>query len=613
MAAEFAMDDEALMAAACGEDAGGDGEREGPEPAVPESIPARMLNEFTYCPRLGYLMWVEREWAHSADTLDGIWQHRRVDRPGGTLPETGAEAETEAEQLHARSVELSSARLGLVAKLDLVEAEGRVATPVDYKRGAKPDVPSGVWEPERIQLGAQALLLEEQGYVCEKAIIYYVASRQRVEIRVDAELRRRTLEQLAAFREVAAAGVIPPPLDDSPKCPRCSLVGICLPDEVRLLRDGEAEAARLGGDGDDGLDEDFAAQGPEPAEEPKVRRLLAARDDALPLHVQEPGAYVGKTGDCLKVSLARQVMCEPRILHTSQVCLFGNAQMTTQALQACLREGVPVSWFSGGGYFLGMTQGMQHRNVELRRQQFAAAADPQRCLSLARSFVASKLRNQRTLLRRNAEGLPDEALLRLKEAARKARRAPDLPTLLGIEGSGARLYFEHFGKMLKGSAQGAGDRFDFEGRNRRPPKDPINALLSFGYALLSKDWSVTLQSVGFDPLMGFYHQPRYGRPALALDLMEEFRPLIVDSVVLSVLNNRVLLPHDFVSLAGACSLEPSGKKSFLLAYERRMDELVTHPVFGYRLSYRRVLELQARLLARTLSGELRAYPPFGTR
>jgi len=567
-----------------------------------------MLNEYTYCPRLGYLMWVDHEWADSADTLDGLWQHRRVDRPGGPkLPPSGADADAKPEPLHARSVDLSSARLGLVARLDLVEAEGHAATPVDYKRGARPDIPGGVWEPERVQLGAQALLLEEHGYTCERAFIYYVASRQRVEVPVDAALRARTLEQLTAFRATAAQPNPPPPLLDSPKCPRCSLVGICLPDELRLLRP-EEPVATPPGEASGGR-----AHAPASEREPTVRRLLAARDDALPLYVQEHGAYVGKRGDCLRVSLAREVKCEPRLLHTSQVCLHGAAQMTTQALQSCLRAGVPVTWFSGGGYFLGMTRGLHHRNVELRRRQFATASDSARCLALARGLVFSKLRNQRTLLRRNASDLPPQALEGLRRAARRARRAKDLATLLGIEGAGARLYFEHFAKMLKGPAEGAGERFDFNGRNRRPPKDPVNALLSFGYALLTKDWTVTLQAVGFDPLMGFYHQPRYGRPALSLDLMEEFRPLIVDSVVLSVLNNRIVRPGDFVYSAGACAMKSSGRKALIQAYERRMDELVTHPIFRYRLSYRRVLELQARLLSRVLFGELKAYPPFGTR
>jgi CRISP-associated protein Cas1 len=166
--------------------------------------------------------------------------------------------------------------------------------------------------------------------------------------------------------------------------------------------------------------------------------------------------------------------------------------------------------------------------------------------------------------------------------------------------------------MLKGSDE-VRAAFDLDGRNRRPPRDPVNALLSMVYSLLAKDLAVTLGAVGLDPLLGFYHQPRFGRPALALDLMEEFRPILADSVVVGAINTGAITPEDFLSAAGSVALRPAGRKKMLLAYERRMDQLVAHPVFGYRVSYRRILEVQARLLARVLLGEIEAYPSFRTR
>jgi CRISPR-associated protein Cas1 len=156
-------------------------------------------------------------------------------------------------------------------------------------------------------------------------------------------------------------------------------------------------------------------------------------------------------------------------------------------------------------------------------------------------------------------------------------------------------------------------RFDFTKRNRRPPRDPVNALLSFVYAMLLKDLVATLVGVGLDPYLGFYHQPRYGRPALALDLMEEFRPLVADSVVINLINNGEVRPTDFITRAGACALTPHGRKQVLEGYERRLDTLVTHPHFGYAISYRRIFEVQARLLARHLTGEINFYPAFCTR
>ena len=155
--------------------------------------------------------------------------------------------------------------------------------------------------------------------------------------------------------------------------------------------------------------------------------------------------------------------------------------------------------------------------------------------------------------------------------------------------------------------------FDFHGRNRRPPRDPVNALLSLAYSLLVKDLTIACYAVGFDPHMGFYHQPRFGRPALALDLMEPFRPLIADSAVLSAINTRMVTPKDFIQAGPAVSLTPEGRKNFYRAYELRMDAMVTHPLFDYRVSYRRLLEIQARLLARVLEGEIGSYPVFVTR
>ena len=155
--------------------------------------------------------------------------------------------------------------------------------------------------------------------------------------------------------------------------------------------------------------------------------------------------------------------------------------------------------------------------------------------------------------------------------------------------------------------------FRFEHRNRRPPRDPVNAMLSFAYALLAKDWTIALAAAGLDPLLGFYHQPRFGRPALALDMMETFRPLVADSTVLWVVNNGVVTPGDFIARAGGVALKDHARREFIHAYERRVDVLVTHPVFNYRISYRRVFEVQARLLGRRLTGEIVQFPEFLTR
>jgi len=549
-------------------------------------LPARMVNEFVYCPRLAYLEWVQGEWSDSGDTVDGKRVHRRVDKPGKPLPPADAEAPTQ-EEIHARSVTLSSEALGLIARMDLVEAAGKAATPVDYKRGKRPHVAKGAYDPERVQLCVQALLLEEHGYECSAGVLYYAASKERVKVEFDGELREQTQAAVEGLRLLAAGGRMPPPLEDSPKCPRCSLVGICLPDEVNFLR----QAAM-----------------------PSPRPLAVARDDALPLYVQSHRAAVRKTGETLKVSVDEETTTTARLVDVSQVVLMGNVYVTTPTLHELMRRGIAVSWHSYGGWFLGHTIGNGHKNVELRTAQYLGSFDEQVCLRLARGLVRAKVQNCRTLMRRNWRGeAPPAALMKaFRQDIEQCERARGLATLLGVEGQAAARYFGEFAALLK-PAEAGELGFDFTTRNRRPPTDPVNALLSYAYSLLTRTWTTTLAAVGFDPYRGFYHQPRYGRPALALDMMEPFRPLIADSAVLTAINNGEVRPADFIRAGNSVNLTAEGRKRFIAAFERRLGQEVTHPLFGYRVSYRRLLEVQARLLGRYLLNDIHEYPHFVTR
>ena len=543
-------------------------------------MPARMLNEFTYCPRLFYLEWVQGEFVDNEFTVEGRIAHRRVDSRAGAMP-----APAEPAPFEVRSVALSSAQLGLSAKIDLVEGEGGGVSPVDYKRGKVP--PNGPHEPERVQLCAYGLLLREHGYTCERGVLYFAEAKTRVEVEFDEALRARTLELLAQARETAARTLLPPPLQGSAKCQGCSLHGVCLPDEVNHL----------------------AREAGEPAL--PIRRLVPARDDARPLYVQEQGARVGLDGDVLEVrSRDRSVIGKARLFELSQLVLLGNVQVSAQAIRELCGREIPVCWMSFGGWLSGFADGLGHNNVELRRAQFRAAEDAGTALRLARRFVRNKVANCRTLLRRNHPDAPESTLREMSMLADGTESASGLPELLGIEGNAARLYFEAFPALIRAGKDLA---FDFTTRSRRPPKDPVNALLSFAYSLLAKDIAVAARAVGLDPFLGFYHQPRYGRPALALDLMEEFRPIIADSVVLSAINTGAVTGSDFVRSSLGVAMKPEGRKRFMRAYERRLEEEVTHPVFGYRISYRRILEVQCRLLARHLLGEIASYPEFRTR
>ena len=572
---------------------------------LPEYLPARMVNEFVYCPRLFFYEWVEGVFQESADTIEGATQHKRVDKEGGELPP----AEDLAEDLKTQSITLSSERLNVIAKMDIVQVENGRVRPLDYKRGRPQEGPNGpeMWPADRVQVALQAMILRENGYTCDEAAVYYRGTNQRVRLTLTDAVIEETTAAVNEAWATARGGLIPPPLQDSPKCPGCSLNSICLPDETNALAYGERE--------EDQSQLRLFAVGFPPRKPParELRRLIVPREDRKPLYLNTQGLKVGKSGDVLQVKEKDAVRQEVRLNEICQLNVMGNIQITTQAIQALCGAEIPVSYFSQGGWFYGMTSGLSTQNVFLRQSQFRLATESWFALRLARRLVAAKIRNQRVMLMRNHEEPPKLTLEQMREMADRAESAESIESLLGIEGNGARLYFGEFGGMIKIEAEEGPFDFDFTTRNRRPPKDPVNALLSLGYSLLSKDLTVACASIGFDPMMGFYHQPRYGRPALALDLMEPFRPLIVESAVLSAINTRMVTLRDFVRAGRAVALTPGGRRSFFQAYEARMDTLVTHPIFGYRVSYRRLLEVQARLLARVISGELSEYVAFVTR
>jgi CRISPR-associated protein Cas1 len=570
-------------------------------------IPARMLSEFAYCPRLCYMEWIGGEFVDSADTVDGRFQHRRVDSDAGRID--GDEFET----IHARSVSLAGEKVGITCRIDLLEGDGQNVTPVEYKRGEAPRIPEGAYEPDRVQLCAQGLVLRENGYHCDQGMIYFARSKKRVAVNFDKAMVKRTKDLISELRAVAESGQVPSPLEDSPKCVRCSLAGICLPDEVNLLREMDGDGGSKGG-GEKGL-------------LGRIRRLLPARDDSMPVYVIGHGHTIRKKGDRLEIwstgkdsrkddakkEKDRQDgkdsrVSEARLREISQVNLFGGVDISTPALVDLMQRGIPVLHFTRGGWFHGISIGHTHKNVELRMRQFAWAADRKRSLSIARSLIHGKIRNCRTQIRRNDPESPAEALERLDRLSKDAKNASSIEKLLGIEGAAAEVYFGRLNYLLKGD-QG----FSFQNRNRRPPKDPVNAVLSYLYAVLAKDMFVSLLAVGFDPYLGFYHQPRYGRPALALDMMEEFRPLIADSTAVMLFNNDELTQKDFIKTGIGISLKHQAKRKVLGAYERRMETEIAHPIFGYKISYRRVLEVQSRLLSRVLSGEIKEYPAFVTR
>lgn len=542
-----------------------------------DPIPARMVNEFVYCPRLFYLEWVDGRWRASDDTVEGASVHRSNDDRGGALPSPDADSPP----LFTTSVRLSDPELGLTAVIDRVDHAVGSCSVREIKKG-RPAPGEQAWPADRAQVLAQAALLHRAGYQVESVMIAYAQTDTRVEIAWHEGLVDEVTELIGRAREVSAALEAPLPLVDSPKCPRCSLIGLCLPDETNAL------LAR--------------------SEKPP-RRFVPRNPDQLPLYVSEQGARIGVRGGELVVSRKEEVLAKHRLIDVSQVCVFGHVQVSTEALAKLWAQGAVVLYLSYGGWLNGWSQGKPHKYARLRRRQVAAHSQG---AAFARPMIRAKIRNQRTMLRRNAEPRPREALDAMAFHGERAAEAMSVGELFGHEGSAAKLYFENFTSMLRCDPRFI-ELFDVHGRTRRPPTDPVNAVLSFCYSLLLRDVVATCLGVGLDPFIGVLHRERYGRPSLALDLAEEFRPLVADSVTLTCFNFGELAWSDFRISPVGVMLTQAGRRTVIQAYERRMAQELTHPVFGYRISYRRCLDVQARLLAAALVGELDEYTGLVTR
>jgi CRISPR-associated protein Cas1 len=319
------------------------------------------------------------------------------------------------------------------------------------------------------------------------------------------------------------------------------------------------------------------------------------------LYVTQPEAVLSKTYEAFTVALKQEDGSWKRrsvpAQTVEQVVLMGNPQVTGDALVYALELGMPIHYLSGYGKYLGSALPGYSRNGSLRLAQYALYHDTERRLALVKAIVSAKIHNQHLILYRHKLG--DNSLkLRKKLVSEQA----SLEQVMGVEGLAAKEYFACWDALLK-------EPWSFPRRNRRPPTDPVNSLLSFAYGLLRMQVTAAVHLAGLDPYIGYLHEVHHGQPAMVLDLMEEFRPLVGDSLVLSVLNNRELQPDDFTESLGAYRLSEDGRKRFLQAFERKMNDEFKHPVFDYRCTYRRAIELQARLLSRYLQEGI-AYKPL---
>jgi CRISPR-associated protein Cas1 len=327
------------------------------------------------------------------------------------------------------------------------------------------------------------------------------------------------------------------------------------------------------------------------------------------LFISKENAYLAKDGAAVDVRLDDQSLLRVPLHNLEGIVTLGwDIGASAQLMAACAEAGVSISFCNPYGKFLAAVRGFTSGNILLRRAQYRAADDPTITRALAASFVTAKLANCRTVLLRAARDhdvnveIPARFLLRNAQACLDA---PDTDSIRGLEGDAASAYFAAFPSLIQVPG------FEFSGRVRRPPTDPVNALLSFAYSMLAHDCRSALESVGLDPQCGLLHRDRPGRPSLALDLMEEFRAVIADRCVLTLINRRQLTPADFVHReTGAVELHDEARKRFLTAWQERKQDEITHPFLNEKVSFGLLPFLQARLLARAIRGDLDAYPAF---
>ncbi len=520
---------------------------------------------------------------HNADVVEGEAVHNRVDTPSpAEFPE---ELFAEGRE-NIRSLALEDAELGICGVIDLLKKNPDNSWSLyDYKRGSPLRNAAGeliAKEADALQIKAYACLAECHGMRISHGVVFYAETRTFVPVNL-ANKEKQLQEVIDCVRDTIQKGM-PLPLENDNRCLFCSMYPVCLPDETRVWRNQRKQSGT-------------------------IRPPVAEDDPGEILIVQNPRAWLSKKGNTIVVSEnGTQISVHPLHLLRS-IFLYGAAQLSTQLIQTCLTNGIQVSFFSPAGKYIGRLDTLSISGLDSRFGQYKFASHEAMAVKVGHAIIRAKISNQRTLLLRNMKIKDSDALKMLAAIKNMVGRARTRDELMGIEGRAAAIYFAHFSSMLNNPffAQ------HFNGRNRRPPRDPVNAMLSLGYSVLSSEVAGICAAVGLDSACGFLHTPRFGRPSFALDMMEEFRPLIVDSVVISLVNKGYVGEDDFVFSSQGCALKKSGHQAFWNAYAKRMAEELTHPTFHYKMNYRRLIEIQIRQIWRIFRGDQSSYHPIITR
>lgn len=531
-----------------------------------DPIPISLVAHHVFCPRRAWL----EAMGETTDTRQ---------MAVGTAAHSTSDDLTSSRRRRLRAVDVAVARLGVIGRCDLVELDATDQATVVEVKATPVRRRADVTEPMIVQLALQTEGLREAGFDVSDAAVYFSEHHTRVPVPIGPEEITLAERHVAALNTVLAAPVAPEPLEDDPRCTRCSHAGVCLPDERKLG--------------------------------PVRRRVLVADPDAQVLHLATPGSRASIRSGRLRVEKQRQELGSVPIERVLAVVAHGNIDLSSGLLRELLWRNAPVVWCSGTGRVVGWATSARIPNGGPRVRQHVLAETGH--LGLAREFVAAKICNQATLLRRHsAAPTAGDVVSALRTLQRRATEASSIEDLFGIEGDAAARYFAEFTSMLS-SRVGAQAGLAFPARTRRPARDPINAALNFCYGMLLADAIRAVVAAGLDPHAGFLHSSGRNKPALALDLCEEFRAPIADSVVVGAFNNGELAVADFSDVAGSTRLRDAGRTALISAYERRVSSQFTHPIFGYRVTWRRAMEIQARLVLGVADGTQSSYRGITTR
>lgn len=541
------------------------------------------LHALAYCERLFYLEEVEEIRVANANVYAGRRLHEELE-PG----------------IELFTVELGSERLGIRGKLDYVRRKDGHLIPYEHKKG-KSKQGDDAWPSDRLQVLAYALLLEEHaGERIEEARIRYHADNKLIKITVNSEEASKEVMAAVERGKTLRASLERPPVTAHERlCRTCSLAPVCLPEEERFVQ----------------------------AKKKKVQRLFPVDDDRRTIHIVEQGASLSKDGEQIVVYLPDGTKKPLPGKMISAVVLHGNVQISTQCIHFCAANNIGVHWLSYGGFYVGALSagagGVQRKN-----RQFQALQSPllkaRLCLRLCQAKVENQVRYLLRLTRGDdAEKRPEEVGAKIESIRSELRQLAAIGESLGLgkgqeepprendfeslasairghEGKAGRDYFSLLPSVLQLEPD---DLLYFNGRNRRPPLDPFNALLSFGYALLYRDCIAGILSVGLEPAIGFFHTARSVAYPLALDLMELFRVILWDIPLIGSVNRRQWNKEDFQITGKQVWLGPDGRRKAIALYEARKQEKWKHPVLDYSLSYARTIELEARLLEKEWAGD----------